>query len=205
MRACEAVGIIALLLSAPASAKDTGRWALFSNARFGTIAEIPEGLFKAQQPPANGDGRTFRSEDGAEVRIYGNYNTEETFEAYKQWLWDLLPRERVQISYKTSGEHWQARSVSKDLLSRHVVTGGNWLAYSGYQGRNIVYRKQIEGCEALHTVSAVYPRALKVKYDPVVSRIAGALRCEMPWDCRKGQKDCKSMVSEYNDGVVWPD
>ncbi|TXM63905.1 hypothetical protein FV226_27115 [Methylobacterium sp. WL12] len=194
-----------LLFSAPAVANDADLWVLFSNTRFGTIAEIPQGLFKAQQPPANGDGRTFRSKDGAEVRIFGNYNTEETFGAYKQWLWDLLPRERIRVSYKTSGEHWQARSDLKNANSPPVVTGGNWLAYSGYQGSNIVYRKQIEGCDALHTVSAVYPRALRAKYDPVVARIAGALRCKVPLDCRKGQSDCTYLVPEYNDGVVWPD
>src|SRR4051794_34587883 len=97
----ELVGV-ALLCSTPALAKDTNRWVLFSNARFGTIGEIPEALFKAQHPPANGDGRTFRSSDGAEIRIYGNYNTEETFGAYKQALWDLLPRKRIRASYKAS-------------------------------------------------------------------------------------------------------
>ena len=68
------IGCLSLMLlcSAPALANDADRWVLFSNTRFGSIAEIPQGLFKAQQPPANGDGRTFRSSDGAEIRIYGN-------------------------------------------------------------------------------------------------------------------------------------
>lgn len=206
MRTCKAIGILALLLSVPALAKDADQWVVFSNTRFGTLAEIPNGLFKAQQPPANGDGRTFRSKDGAEVLIYGNYNTEETFEAYKNWLWDLLPRDRIRLSYKTSGKHWQARPVLKDTNSHPAITGEGWLAYSGYLKGDIVYHKQIEGCGALHSIHATYPRALKTKYDPVVSRIAGALRCETPiWNCPEGKGYCTTNVSEYDDGVVWPD
>lgn len=207
MRGSLSIGSLSLLLlcSAPALANDTDRWVLFSNTRFGTITEIPEGLFKAQRPPVNGDGRTFRSKDGAELRIYGNYNHEENFKAYKKWLWDQLTKDRVKVSYKTSGEQWQAHSRLKDLRKRPMVKGGEWLAYSGYQGSNIVYHKQIEGCDAQHTVYALYPRTLRAKYDPVVARIAGALRCETPEDCSKGQDKCTYNVPEYDDGVVWPD
>jgi hypothetical protein len=41
-------------------------WERYTNERFGTVAEVPRHLFRlVEPPPANGDGREFRADDGA--------------------------------------------------------------------------------------------------------------------------------------------
>ncbi|MER2266689.1 hypothetical protein [Methylobacterium oxalidis] len=146
-------------------------WAWFRNARFGTIAEWPSQIFKAEPEPGNGDGRTFKSRDGAELRIFGSHNPEESFKAYKKWIVDIEHRRRIKITYMASGK--------------------DWIAYSGREGKSIVYHKTIEGCDALHTVFAEYPWSLRKKYDPLVASISGALRCQLPGRlCPKSKEEC---------------
>jgi hypothetical protein len=49
-------------------------WSRYTNERFGTVAEVPLHLFNlVEPPPENGDGRTYKSKDGAELRIFGSY------------------------------------------------------------------------------------------------------------------------------------
>jgi hypothetical protein len=152
-----------MLMTTPAAARPEGRWDSYANARFGTRTEIPVHEFEVQPPPANGDGRTFRSKDGAEIRVYGSYGASvvtETFEEYKGWLLNNLQEEGVQVTYKAGGK--------------------GWMAYSGLKGSTVIYYKVIEGCGASHTVFAEYPQTLKAKYDPIVSRVARSLQCRTP-------------------------
>ena len=67
-------GLFALSAAVPAQ----GRWATYSNPRFGTTADYPADLFAVQDPPPeNGDGATFRTADGrAQLAIYGAYNVD---------------------------------------------------------------------------------------------------------------------------------
>lgn len=137
-----------------------GGWAKYVNERFGTLAEIPRHLFSLDEPPpANGDGRSLSSKDGAKIWIYASYGAHvvtDTFEEYKALL--LKESDLDRVTYK--------------------VESKTWLARSGTKGQNIVYEKVIEGCGAAHTFRITYPDSRKTVYDPVVTRIARSLGCQ---------------------------
>lgn len=167
---------------AQADPADAG-WVWFGNARFGTISELPSDIFKAEPEPANGDGRTFKTEDGAELRIYGQYNPEADFAAYKNSNFDRLSNGLLKVTYKAAGDAWIAYPKLKGFKSAAKLEGKNWFAYSGFYKDTIIYEKKIEGCGAMHTVYAEYPLSLRRKYDPIIGRISGALRCRTPtWE-----------------------
>ena len=135
-------------------------WSRYHNARFGTSVDVP-GIFTIADPaPANGDGRIFTSPDGAELRVFGSYGATtvtEGFAAYRIWMLDRLRKDGVAVTYKAQGKEW--------------------LAASGTRGREIVYVKVIEGCDATHEIRMTYPSASRRIYDPLIGRLAHSLRC----------------------------
>lgn len=148
----------------PALAEDTwtplGKgWARYTNERFGTTVEIPRYLFKpAEPPPANGDGREFKSADGARLWISASYGPSvvtDTFQEYKAWLLEHTGLDR--LTYKAEGN--------------------SWLVLSGIKGDNIVYRKVLEGCGAAHELHVEYPVRSKALYDSVVARLSRSINC----------------------------
>ncbi|WP_262032457.1 hypothetical protein [Microvirga sp. Mcv34] len=135
-------------------------WGHYRNARFGTSLDVP-GIFTSAEPaPANGDGRTFRTADGAELRVFGSYSATtvaEDFAAYRTWLLERLRDEGVTVTYKAQGK--------------------NWLVASGTRGRDIVYAKAVEGCGATHEIRVRYPIARRQFYDPLMGPLARSLGC----------------------------
>jgi hypothetical protein len=137
-----------------------GGWSRYANERFGTSLDVPTDLFEAQEPPANGDGRTFRGEDGAQLEVYGTYANSAImlpFEAYKDNLLKEAEADGLAVTYKRGGD--------------------GWLVYSGLKGPDIVYVKVIDSCEAAHLFRIVYPADRKHFYDPIVTRLSRTLRC----------------------------
>ena len=155
---------VTLLVMSPALADDTWAplgegWERYTNERFGTVAEVPRHLFKpVEPPPNNGDGREFKADDGAELRIsgsHGPYTITDSFQGYKAWL--LKEAEFGRLTYKAEGK--------------------NWLAFSGTKGATIFYGKVFEGCGAAHEIQIEYPAQRKPLYDPVVARLSRSLSC----------------------------
>lgn len=138
-------------------------WNHYLNARFGTSVDVPNIFKMIDPPPENGNGRTFRSADGAELLVFGSYSATtvtESFAEYKAWFLDRLQDDGVKISYKAQGK--------------------DWLAASGTKGGAIVYTKVMEGCGATHEMRIVYAVARKDAYDPLIGRLARSLHCEEP-------------------------
>jgi hypothetical protein len=137
-------------------------WERYTNERFGTMADVPRHLFGlVEPPPANGDGREFKAEDGAGLWIYGSFGPSvvtDTFQEYKAWL--LKQNDLDRLTYKAEGK--------------------NWLVLSGTKGTNIVYMKIMEGCGAAHEVHIEYAAQNKKLYDPVVARLSQSLACNSP-------------------------
>ncbi|HZH10431.1 MAG TPA: hypothetical protein VEZ24_08675 [Microvirga sp.] len=140
------------------------QWNRYLNARFGTSIDVPNIFKMADPPPANGDGRTFRSADGAELRVFGSYSATtitENFAGYKAWRLDQLQKDGVAVTYKAQGK--------------------NWLAASGTKDDSVVYVKIIDGCgDATHEMWVTYPSVRKRTYDPLIARLARSLHCEEP-------------------------
>lgn len=123
------------------------------------MTEVPLHLFKlVEPPPTNGDGREFKTDDGAGLWIsgsYGPYTVTDSFQAYKAWLLKEAALDRV----------------------TYTAEGKNWLVLSGTKGASIIYRKVFEGCGAAHEVQIEYPVQRKALYDPVVARLSRSLGC----------------------------
>jgi hypothetical protein len=137
-------------------------WSRYRNARFGVSVDVPDIFKGTDPPPVNGDGRIFRSADGAELRVFGSHSATtvtEDFAAYKTWMLNRLQKDGVNITYKMQGREW--------------------LVASGTKGREIVYVKVIEGCDATHEIRITYPIASKQTYDPLIGRLARSLRCAL--------------------------
>src|SRR3712207_486861 len=70
---CASLLAVVIAPTAHALADDTwtpprNGWSRYTNERFGASAEVPLHVFRlVEPPPANGDGRAFTSQDGAEL------------------------------------------------------------------------------------------------------------------------------------------
>jgi hypothetical protein len=66
--------VLCFAAAAPAAPQTSAapNWRTYQNDRYGTTIEYP-GLFKAEPPPDNNDGRRFKSADGAEFAVFASY------------------------------------------------------------------------------------------------------------------------------------
>jgi len=137
-----------------------GAWSRYLNARFGTSVDVPNAFRLADPPPANGDGRTFKAADGAELRVFGSYSATtvtENFREYESWILDRLAKDGVAVTYKAQGK--------------------DWLVAAGTKGREIVYLKTIEGCGATHELWLTYSIASQRTYGPLIGHLGRSLHC----------------------------
>src|SRR5215470_11434418 len=150
-----ALGAIALLALAAAATAEP-QYRTYANPRFGTTADVPAN-WKADPPPANGDGLRFRSPDQrASLTVSGSLNiydtVEEAMKAYEE------PDEGEKITYR----HREPRA----------------LVVSGTRGDTIFYAKHILSCgdQIWNSVHLEYPLAEKAAYDALVTQVAQSLR-----------------------------
>ena len=137
-------------------AADDG-WSTYVNDRFGTTIDYPASQFTPMAPPANGDGRTFRSSDGqAQFFVFGQYN------ALGLGFAELIAYDKAHGGY--------------DAVT-YQRKGTGWYVLSGYKGRDIFYRKVLvqEGGELLSVFEITYPGSQKTAFDPIVSRMAASM------------------------------
>ena len=128
---------------------------VYSNPRFGATAEVPSD-WRADPPPANGDGSIFRSPDGAaSLTVSGILNIADSVsEAMND---EEKPGQGETITYHQRG-------------SRLVVV-------SGFAGDRIFYRKSLLVCrdQIWNHLSIDYPAARKNEYDAIVVRASKSL------------------------------
>ena len=130
----------------------------YRNDRFGTSVSFPPELFRrAMEPPANGDGMTFLSEDGASIAVYGFNNAlmADPGELADQAS-DPQGREGFEITYRRVAD--------------------TWVVLSGFDDGMVFYNRFLFGeNEVIHAVLIKYPAQAKTIYDPLVGAIAGSL------------------------------
>jgi hypothetical protein len=128
----------------------------YRNARFGTTLTFPAEIFAVQmEPPANGDGMTWLSDDGASLAVYASNNA-----------LMLSPREFADQASQ-GGERFEVtyRRVADD-----------WVVLSGYEdGQIFYYRFEFGRDDVIHSMLLKYPPTLRDKYDPLTGRIASTL------------------------------
>jgi hypothetical protein len=129
----------------------------YVNERFGTEVTFPADIFSNRMdPPANGDGLTFLSSDGASLAVYGMNN------ALAQTPAGLVQEAKAQ----SSGDY--------DLT--YSKAGKDWAVLSGFEQGLVFYERFEFGADdVIHAFLMKYPPSLKPKYDPLVGPIAGSL------------------------------
>ncbi len=132
-------------------------WTVYTNARFGTTIDYPAGIFsKREPPPANGDGRTFRSADGrARLSVYGAHNVEND-----------TPQSYVRKYVDPQGISF--RRVTPDFFAVSGVSEGAIF----YQRCNFAPPPG----DTLYCFRLTYPRDRKSAWDPIVGRLSQSLR-----------------------------
>lgn len=129
----------------------------YVNERFGTSVSFPAEIFvDHEEPPANGDGLTFVSRDGASLAVFGMYNA---FDDTPASLADRLGADNGP-SYK--------------LTYRRV--GDDWIVLSGRDKGLVFYDRYEFGRDGvIHGMSLRYPVDLKLRYDRLAGEIAATL------------------------------
>lgn len=148
--------VLLALAAVPAAQADS---LTYVNDRFGTTLTFPLDIFDAiDPPPANGDGRRFRSNDGAELAAYGQFNTlDQTPETLIEWDTDIVEKNGGAVTYSASGK--------------------DWAVVSGKQGDDIFYQRHEfnQDGSVIHSMEMRYPAAWSARYDPLVGGIADSL------------------------------
>jgi hypothetical protein len=154
---------VLLILSSPALAES---WSRFESARFGFSIEVPSGFMSSITESENGDGATFTSPDkAAELRIWGR-NLPEGFSA------DAARQKRAE---KQDG--WR--------ITYSPVKRGKSYVLSGIKNGRIVYLKAVAACDGKLALyfRIEYPRAEKLQYDAMVTRLANSTKARKGADC----------------------
>jgi hypothetical protein len=149
-----AVAAFASLLLAPAPVA----WPSYVNVRYGFAICYPASLLNPQPEADNGDGRRFLGRDGAELRVFGQYNAvDATLAAWAEDEARLYTGRRGRISYRAGR--------------------GNWIVLSGTDGAKFeFYTKTLERNGEFVTLQFKYPIAEAKRYRAVVDRLSRCLR-----------------------------
>ena len=131
-----------------------GGWEVYVNDRYGTSLVFPANIFTPAEPPENGDGRRFHSEDA-------------TLEVY---AWENLDGESA-----TSLKRRLVGSEGYEEVT-YSPTGRSWLVLSGYRGDNIFYEKYFFSGDEIHGFGMEFPASEKPNYAPIVERIEDSFR-----------------------------
>lgn len=130
----------------------------YSNDRFYFSIEYPSALLLVQPPPANEDGRTFRSKDGKAVaRVWGEFNVlDRTLEdEYDEAVADL----EGGVTYKSLSE--------------------NGFVVSGIRNGTIYYRRTLirrSDTEVFYSFTIEYPKSQKSRFDSIVTRMSRSFK-----------------------------
>lgn len=154
MRRAVLAGVVALAAAFPGRADSL----TYVNDRFGTRITFPLDVFDAiDPPPVNGDGRRFRSADGAELAAYGRFNT-----------LDETPGTLLDRRLSDAGDGRATITYS--------ASGPDWVVLSGLVDGDIVYERHEFGADGvIHAMEMRYPALGSALYDSLVAEIAGSL------------------------------
>ncbi len=130
------------------------RWKTYHNARFGYRLSYPASLIP-QGEPDNGDGQRFISPNAeTKLLVYGSNNVlDETIAA----------RFTQEQRGSTEGNRGRVVTYAKRKANGYVV--------SGYEKRNIFYRKCYLVDDHFVTFEITYPKAERAVWDSVITRI----------------------------------
>lgn len=121
----------------------------YTNGRFGFTIDVPKNLV-AQEPPANGDGQVWLSDDGVSLRASGSLH--------------VIP---IDDSFATAAN---ASGVS------YKVKKKDWFVVSGIANARVFYRKVIQIGDIDIDFEFSYPVAKKADCDRLIDRISRSFK-----------------------------
>jgi hypothetical protein len=155
------LGLLAMIGSLAASAalaEVPHRWANYSNARFGYALCYPADLLRPQPESDNGDGRAFSGDDGAQLRVWGNYN------ALEQSLAEAMRED-------------EARLTRDGATVTYRAARSNWYVLSGHNRGKLFYSRRLLTGDQFASFDLQYPARAAPLWNPVAARLS---RCFTP-------------------------
>ena len=150
--------LIAIVVACVAAAQAQTNYSTYTNVRFAYSIAYPTDIFTEGDESDNGDGKVFRSDDGAELRVWGEHN------ALSRSL-----REEFKAAVDESGG---GVTYKKQAAS--------WFVVSGVRDGKIFYRRTLRrksgSTDTFYTFTIEYPVEAKRRYDTIVKRIADSFR-----------------------------
>jgi hypothetical protein len=123
----------------------------YANARFSYSISYPADLLIPQGEAANGDGQTFRAQDGrAEMRVWGQNN---------------VNGETLRAAFTRTVTEWG------DGVNYKVIKG-DWFVVSALVNGKIHYQKTMLRRGVFKTFLIEYDATHRATYDPVTTRVS---------------------------------
>jgi hypothetical protein len=134
----------------------------YLNSRFGYQIDLPS-TFKVVSVADNGDGQSLQSSDGsATLLVWGNYITQEGFQAETSWRRESYVEDGWRITYEKAS--------------------AAWASFSGLKNGRILYVREIALCGgAIGNFALEYPQAEQKSFGPLVQALVKSL--EAPKHC----------------------
>jgi hypothetical protein len=150
--------LAALVTAASTLAASADNWRTYQNDRYGTTIDYPD-FFTAGPPPANDDGLSFKSADGAAFSVFASFNA---------------------ADYDLAGyQDFIVKNLEAGAAVTYQAHGDNWFVISGTKGSgDIFYERHLlsHGKELTEGFVISYPARLKQKYDPIAARMSKSFR-----------------------------
>ena len=148
--------IMALLLGNINTTLPNNNFSTYTNSRYGYTTCYPTNMRPLREAD-NGDGRVFRSADGAQISIWGENNyLDESIEQHAYQM--RVPGEKI----------------------TYQVIKSNWVVQSGTIGSSIFWRKTYLRDDQFITIKIVYPITQKVKYNPLTTITSSCFKIGKP-------------------------
>lgn len=145
------------LAGSATSAAPPHRWVTYGNARFGYALCYPADLLHPQREADNGDGRAFLGPDGAELRVWGNYN------ALDQSLAEAMREDEAQLAAEGSAVTYRASRA-------------NWYVLSGRSRDKLFYWRRVLTDDRFASFEFSYPAQAATMWNPIAARLSRCFR-----------------------------
>jgi hypothetical protein len=123
----------------------------YTNTRFSYSISYPANLLIPQGEAENGDGQTFRAQDGrAEMRVWGQNN---------------VNSETLRTSFTRTVNEWG------DGVSYKVIKG-DWFVVTALVNKKVNYQKTMLRRGVFKTLQIEYDATQRATFDPVAARIS---------------------------------
>lgn len=144
--------LLAVATLATAAAQPLHR---YTNVKYGYSTCYPAGQFRPQGVSDAGDGQVFKAKDGAELRVWGRYATDDKPAA--EFAADIAQNEKD--------------LTGKGGLVTYRASRPGWAVFSGTAGSRIFWSKEMLHGDRIVVVQLVYPASSSGTYRDIPAQL----------------------------------